>query len=247
MKRRKTTKQPVPLSPAGERVGERAYLPRGWTLWRQVLLRGAGFPFNWFDEVVHRADLSAALREVASNPKFREAVTWQNRAAVADGLDSLLRKPAGATDSKTRKKELLVVRYLQRYCAKNDTIGFFGPVGWARWGTAGRFTPQAELLTARRAFAEPWMARVLADTLAADPALRGEALVWLPGDLRVDRRKLISPAATHELSAEEAKLLSTLQEKGPITAKPTAQAVRLARAAGGSGRDPMDLSGLDQS
>lgn len=45
--------------------------------------------------------------------RFREAVTWQNRSAVEDGLDSLLRKPEGATDSKTRKKELLVVRYLQ--------------------------------------------------------------------------------------------------------------------------------------
>jgi hypothetical protein len=149
-----------------------------------VLVRGAGFPFAWLDEVMHRADLSAALREVAGDAKFREAVTWQNRAAVVDGLDSLLRKPPGATDSKTRKKELLVVRYLQRYCAKNDTIGFFGPVGWARWGD-GRFVPQARLIEKRQAFAEPWMARVLADALAARPALRPEATVHLPGHLRV--------------------------------------------------------------
>jgi hypothetical protein len=182
-------------------------------------VRGAGFPFSWLDEVVHRADLSAALREVAGTPRFREAVTWQNRAAVADGLDSLLRKPAGATDSKTRKKELLVVRYLQRYCAKNDTIGFFGPVGWARWGQEGRFVPQGELLTARRTFAEPWMARVLADTLAADPAVRDDALVWLPGDLRVQKRTLITPTARHALTAGEAELLLVLQERGPQKAR----------------------------
>ncbi len=181
-------------------------------------MRGAGFPFSWLDEVVTRSDVSAALREVARNESFREAVTWQNRSAVEDGLDSLLRKPEGATDSKTRKKELLVVRYLQRYCAKNDTIGFFGPVGWASWGRKGRFIPQRELLTARRAFAEPWMARVLADTLAVDPSLRDKALVWLPGDLRVERKTLITPSATHALSAEEAKLLLLLQEKGPLKA-----------------------------
>src|SRR5262249_9794691 len=30
-----------------------------------------------------------------------------------------------------RQHEALVASYLQRYCAKNDTIGFFGPVGWS--------------------------------------------------------------------------------------------------------------------
>ncbi len=190
----------------------RACLFGGWSLWPQVLVRGAGFPFSWLDETVQRTDVSAALREVARDPKFREAVTWQNRSAVEDGLDSLLRKPEGATDSKTRKKELLVVRYLQRYCAKNDTIGFFGPVGWSKWGE-GRFVPQPQLLDARRAFFEPWMARVLADTLAADPEYRDDALVWLPGDLRVDGRKLITPTATHSLSKEESSLLLRLPAK----------------------------------
>jgi hypothetical protein len=184
-----------------------------------VLVRGAGFPFAWLDEVVQRADLSAALREVAREPRFREAVTWQNRAAVADGLDSLLRKPEGATDSKTRKKELLVVRYLQRYCAKNDTIGFFGPVGWGRWGSEGRARFGAQLLDARRAFLEPWAARVLADTCAADPALRDDALVRLPGDLRVDGQTLVTPTATHALTADEAALLLRLQTRGATVAR----------------------------
>lgn len=184
-----------------------------------MLLRGAGFSFDWLDSTVQRADLSAALREVASDPRFREAVTWQNRAAVDDGLDSLLRKPADATDAKTRKKELLVVRYLQRYCAKNDTIGFFGPVGWAQWGSGGRFETPRELLSARRTFAEPWMARALADALAADPSLRDEAWVWLPGDLRVSGRKLIAPSQTYALKADEAALLSKLQAGGAKKAR----------------------------
>ncbi len=36
-----------------------------------------------------------------------------------------------------------------------------------------------------------------------------------PGHLRIDRRKLITPTATHALTGDEAKLLLLLQEKGP--------------------------------
>jgi hypothetical protein len=181
-----------------------------------VLVRGAGFSFAWLDAVMHAADASAALRAVARDARFREAVTWQNRSAVVDGLDSLLRKAPGATDAKTRKKELLVVRYLQRYCAKNDTIGFFGPVGWARWGAEGRFVPQAELVERRATFAEPWMARVLADALARDPSLRRSATVRLPGDVRVEGRKLITAGDVQTLTREEAALLRRLQDEGPL-------------------------------
>ena len=34
---------------------------------------------------------SQALREIAAMPRFREAIAWQNRAALGSGLDALLR------------------------------------------------------------------------------------------------------------------------------------------------------------
>ncbi|MBX7102298.1 MAG: lantibiotic dehydratase family protein, partial [Myxococcaceae bacterium] len=192
---------------------ERAPLLRGWALWPQVLVRGAGFSFAWLDEVVTREG-TAALREVAKDLRFREAVTWQNRAAVSDGLDSLLRKSDGASDARTRKKELLVVRYLQRYCAKNDTIGFFGPVGWARWGDGGS-TPSPRVVEARAVFPEPWMARELADAALATPA--GQALGWVrvPGHVRIEGRVAISPTQRVALEADEARLLLEFQRSGP--------------------------------
>ncbi len=147
----------------------RPKLGGGWTLWPHALVRGAGFPFARLDEVFRANDVSAALREVAREPRFREAVLWQNRAAVVDGLDSLLRKPVGASDSRTRKKELVVARYLQRYCAKNDTIGFFGPVGWATVGAVGEFGAGPELLSARATFFEPWAVRALAEAVVQAP------------------------------------------------------------------------------
>jgi hypothetical protein len=197
-----------------------------------VLVRGAGFPFSWLDEVLHAKDPSRALREVAATPSFREAVTWQNRAAVVDGLDSLLRKPEGAHDAKTRKKELLVVRYLQRYAAKNDTIGFFGPVGWARWGDAGRWRPSEALVAARAVFAEPWMARVLADTVTTSDEGRAKALLSLPGDLRVVGRVLVTPTERVRVSALEAQVLRRLQERGPMRGGPLVKGLgREAKAA----------------
>jgi acyl carrier protein len=78
--------------------------------------------------------MSAALHRAANQPALREAVAWQNRHALTTGIDVLLRRgPAPARrNTQTRQHEALVASYVQRYCAKNDTIGFFGPVGWSR-------------------------------------------------------------------------------------------------------------------
>jgi amino acid adenylation domain-containing protein len=78
--------------------------------------------------------LSAALHEAASLPALREAVAWQNRHALTTGIDVLVRRGPRPAKRNTqhRQHEALVASYLQRYCAKNDTIGFFGPVGWSQ-------------------------------------------------------------------------------------------------------------------
>ncbi len=78
--------------------------------------------------------LSVALYEAARLPELREAVAWQNRHALTTGIDVLVRRgPEPAKrNAKHRLHEALVVSYLQRYCAKNDTIGFFGPMSWAQ-------------------------------------------------------------------------------------------------------------------
>jgi hypothetical protein len=62
------------------------------------------------------ARASDALRTVARDPRFREAVLWQNRGFLRIGVDALLRRPVGASDSKTRQYEMTLASYLQRYC-----------------------------------------------------------------------------------------------------------------------------------
>lgn len=92
--------------------------------------------FDEFKAAVRQ--VSKMIRNVARRNDFREAVAWQNRRALRTGIDALLRKESDESrSSKLRQHEQLVANYLQRYCAKNDTIGFFGPVGWARVVPAG--------------------------------------------------------------------------------------------------------------
>ncbi len=145
------------------------------------------------------------LREVVAMPRFREAVLWQNRGAVHGAMASLLKRPAGGVDSKTREYERLVASYLQRYCAKNDTIGFFGPVGWATLDASEphtRAVPGAELLASRTVYFEHWAIDALAARLSQDLALRSQLAparmptVWLDGDVLhhpVDKTSALEP------------------------------------------------------
>src|SRR4051812_30253024 len=172
----------------------------GWAAWRDVVLRGAGFPAETVDLLidpkladmadlaVHDAGrrpayleeywaattrLSSAVREVARSARLREAVAWQNPKLITLCLD----KAAAGEPRNTRGRnhELTIASYLQRYSMKNDTIGFVGPVGWARWAEAG--PPLAmhvgeHFLTRRTVYFETWAIDAVARALSADRPLR---------------------------------------------------------------------------
>jgi amino acid adenylation domain-containing protein len=118
-----------------------------------------------FSAAVRR--LSAALHTAASLPALREAVAWQNRHALMTGIDRLrCRGPEPAKrNTNHRQHEALVASYLQRYCAKNDTIGFFGPVSWSQIddGPGIRVTHAApgRPLAARATYLEGWAVRAI--------------------------------------------------------------------------------------
>lgn len=180
-------------------------LASGWSAWRWAVLRAPGFPAVEVTrlaapEAVEAADrflergeppterpsvreavtrgsarAGAALREIAGGALFREALTWQNRAALHGSIDSLLRRAPGATDSETRRHERVAALYLQRYCVKNETIGFFGPVGWAELAPTG---PALQVLTGpgllaeRHVYFERWCIAALAEKLSGSRELK---------------------------------------------------------------------------
>lgn len=99
-----------------------------WSLWRDFAIRSAGFAVSGLD-VFGAPDEAERLASVAKDPSFATAVIWQNRSAYRSAVANL-GGPAPGTGSKRRQREGVVAGYWQRYCSKNDTIGFFGPLAW---------------------------------------------------------------------------------------------------------------------
>ena len=130
-----------------------------------------------FDELfcAARDAASEIVRATAALPRFREAVAWQNPPVLMTCIAPLQRSAAGARSSKHRRRETRIASYLHRYCVKNETIGFFGPVGWARFvdrGGALEVEPGEELLRRREVYFEQWAIDVVADRLSAVDALK---------------------------------------------------------------------------
>jgi hypothetical protein len=216
-----------------ERLGDTA-----WVLWRDAAVRGAGFPAGQVhamcdDELAAAADaldddapdtgeryarsyaaaterLSAAVRRTAADDRFREAVTWQNPQLLPNCLDRVL---AGTRRNRRgRYHELTVATYLQRYCLKNDSVGFFGPIGWARvepHDVGLTVRPGPDLLARRTTYFEDWAVEAVAEVVAARP----EVWPWLRPRLapyaslagRILRLPFARPVA---LTAAEAQLVA---------------------------------------
>lgn len=121
--------------------------------------------------------LAVAMRELSSDPLLREAVTWQNTSILTYCLKKIANDRKLPTKER-RRNAITLASYLQRYAVKNDTIGFFGPVTWARAtrepvGLSAR--PGAKLLSQRSVYFEWWAIDTLARQLSEDP----DVLPWL--------------------------------------------------------------------
>lgn len=146
------------------------------------------------------AGTSRAINQTLNTARFREAVIWQNRRAFHAGMEALLRKDPGVVSRtfKQRQNEELVANYLQRYCVKNDTIGFFGPVGWAQLAAqeeALNLKLGPGLLATRNVFFESWCIDALADELANQPGMRLWAAPRCMPYLYLEKNRLHLPLA----------------------------------------------------
>jgi hypothetical protein len=130
------------------------------------------------------AHASCELAAVAGDDRFRRAVLMQNRDALNIVLRSFDGEPGErGRGSRQRQHEELIASYLQRYCVKNDSIGFFGPVGWIRFAPESKrlaVRPGRDLIARSGIFFEHWALDTLAATLAARPELKP----WIAPRLR---------------------------------------------------------------
>ena len=135
-----------------------------------------------------------ALREVLAREPVQEAVFWSNPDVYANMLRPYLAGPK-PLNARWRRARRQLYTYVQRLCAKNETVSFFGPMGYGRvvgdgpaptgTGAAGTGTgaevplpdPDGALLRTglpvrRRVFLASWAAREIASAVARDPRLR---------------------------------------------------------------------------
>ena len=170
------TRRPSSLLAPGHRPGPPAGphlvpLAGEWALWRDVAVRTAGFPVSGLG-IFGSPDEQAALRTVARDPQFQTAVTWQNRAAMANAVGKIA-GGAPTPGSVQRRREEVVASYWQRYCAKNDTIGFFGPLAWGRVTDDGPAVQVScgRLVSESTVHFETWAIQALAEALDPDLAV----------------------------------------------------------------------------
>lgn len=182
----------------------------GWRAFGAGILRSAGFPVEGLglltcpelaaaaeqyadgamDEAGYRdvftrerLRLSARITGLFGREDFLSALTWQNRTALAHGLNKLFTETDRLGSARRREEEVAAL-YWQRYCAKAETIGFFGPFAWVRVGTPGvalGFTPSAGTVEDLWVSMEAWAV----DRLGAAFASSG-ARWWFPPRVRPD-------------------------------------------------------------
>lgn len=157
--------------------------------------------------------ISDRLLEICREPRFREALIWQNRHALGESVDVLARMDPEARNKVRRKHEQLVFNYVQRYCAKNDTISFFGPAVWVAFNDSGppvAMRPGPKLCSSRQAYFEFWAI----DSLAVALGKEKELLPWLAPRLNPNLRISDDWRLQHlgtkpvSLSAQEVRLLA---------------------------------------
>ncbi len=224
-----------------------------WRVWRDGLLRSAGFPVDVLEsfaapdcaEVADahldgRADADAfaaafdraaaalgrAVYDVSADPRFREAIAWQNPGALNGPAGVLRDGPDAPRNERRRRREEVVAKYAQRYSGKNDTIGFFGPMCWVEVDAdaplvTGGHGP--EITKQRKVFFEWWALVAVAERIARDEEVRPWLIVALQPQLTVAGRRLLMPDRPPvELSPAQAAVLSRCD--GRATAREVAAA-----------------------
>ncbi len=152
---------------------------------------------------------NAKLVAIANDPKFQEAVIWQNRQAFENGI-ALIAKERPVRNKGQREHEELVANYIQRYCVKNDSVGFFGPIAWSRIeeGDLVSLRPGPSLLRRRRTYFEDWALDKVAASISQTPGMDWWAVPRLSPLARVELGKLhLAGSASLDLPSLAAEVL----------------------------------------
>jgi len=164
---------------------------RPWRPFPAFLLRATGMPLAWLvppsgapvwevDEDGYGAALARARGDMVrllDEALIEDALFLSNPSLGPARVDAWRRSLiATRRRSKQRRRERAIWRYLQRFCAKNDTTSFFGATSLGRFDdpAPGDDPVVLPIASVRRAFLEHWAVEALLDAAAEDLEARGE-------------------------------------------------------------------------
>ncbi len=115
--------------------------------------------------------------------------------------------PLPPRKKRERARERHLLLYLQRICAKNDTLSEFGPGGWGRVDRAPgiRLAPEPGIAK-RESFFERWTAHGLAAALNSDPEIRSELAPRLNPNGRIEENQFVFTDTGSRISLDNAAL-----------------------------------------
>ncbi|GEM_PF-1862757 len=163
-----------------------------------------------------------ALRQTASLPDIQEAIFLSNP-DVYFSLQRYLAADPRLYTSAMRKFERRLISYIQRFCAKNETNSFFGPINYGELNPDQRkeiqITQSLPTLRERKAFPCQWMIETLARAIASERSIqpylkpRRGTLCFIQ-----DNQRLVFPATgqTILLEPEESVLFSHADGKRTV-------------------------------
>ncbi|MBI0421294.1 lantibiotic dehydratase [Acinetobacter sp. ACIN00229] len=154
--------------------------------------------------------LSQAIKSFAKDENFRKAIGWQNPEAVQTTVNALALDKS-MSDSKRKQRESLIASYVQRYCVKNDTIGFFGPMAWVgieKDLDRSEFRIGHNLVRSSSVHFEDWVIETLALKIASNDKYIPWLVAFREPFLYVENNILYFPNGNKvQLSENEARLL----------------------------------------
>ncbi|MFJ4143709.1 lantibiotic dehydratase [Pseudomonas sp. NPDC089734] len=110
-----------------------------------------------------------SLIDFLDDEEVAQALFISNPAALSR-IRELIAERFARTDSRKKQKLRLAWSYAQRFCSKNDTSSFFGPLAWGRFDRSQieniRITPgEGDWIKERHTFFESWVVQRLVEQL----------------------------------------------------------------------------------
>jgi hypothetical protein len=159
-----------------------------------------------------------ALRDMMLDPRVQEAI-FLSSAEFYRNLTQHMERPLEDRKSRSRQKEKTAAKYIQRFCAKNETISFYGPLAWGQVdrssGVGLAFEPGAgSQISSRRVSFEYWAVNRLAKVISKDPEVAPQLAPQLSSTCHVEGATLFYPVARQsELDARKLAVIERCDGK----------------------------------